>query len=113
MSAVPLDKPLYAMFKTYSRRQENTIVEVLPGPDCTVPAAVSPGRAAGVRWLRSADAIGVVQLQARLPVSPRPHYRQHAWPWPGQERLHPRGPDPAAPTRPALAAHRVRRAPAE
>jgi hypothetical protein len=42
-SAVLLDKPLYAMFKTYSPRQENTIVEVLPA----FAALMLPGRSLG------------------------------------------------------------------
>ena len=70
------------------------------GPDRAAAAPVSPGRPAGVRWLRAADGIGVVQRQACLPVPPRPHHRQQARPWPGQERLHPGRPDPAAPARP-------------
>jgi DNA invertase Pin-like site-specific DNA recombinase len=44
---------------------------------------------------------------------PRPHHRQQARPGAAQERLHPRGPDSAAPARPALAAYRACRRTAE
>jgi site-specific DNA recombinase len=37
---------------------------------------------AGLRWLRAADGIGLVQRQARLPVPPRPYHRQSAQPGP-------------------------------
>ena len=69
-------------------------------------APVPAGRAAGLRDLRAADGVGLVQRQGRLPVPPRPHHRHHARPGPGGERLHPRGRDPAAPARAAPAADR-------
>ena len=37
-----------------------------------------PGRVAGMRWLRAADGVGVVQRQGRLPVPSRPYHRQQA-----------------------------------
>ena len=81
----------------------------VPGAGLTTPRRrhSPPCRAADLRWLRAADGICVVQRKARLPVPPRPHHRQQARPGPPEERLHPRGPDPAAPARPAPAAHRA------
>ena len=58
-------------------------------------APVPAVRAAGVRDVRAADGISVVQRKARLPVPARPHHRQRARPGPGGERLHPRGAHPA------------------
>ena len=75
-------------------------------PGRAAAAPVPAGRAAGLRRLRAADGISLVQRQARLPVPPRPHQRQQPRPGPAEERLRPRGPDPAAPARPAPAAHR-------
>ena len=69
-------------------------------------APVPAGRAAGLRDLRAADGISLVQREGRLPVPPRPHQRRRARPGPAEERLHPRGPHPAAPARPAPAADR-------
>jgi hypothetical protein len=38
-------------------------------------APVPPIRTAGLRRLRAADGVGVVQRQGRLPLPPRPHHR--------------------------------------
>ena len=78
--------------------------------DLAVPKQrqVPAGRAAGLRDLRAADGIGLVQRQGRLPVPPRPHQRRPARSGPAEERLHPRGPHPAAPARPAPPADRRR-----
>jgi hypothetical protein len=40
-----------------------------------------------MRRLRQADGISVVQRQARLPVPPRPHHRQHARPRAAEESV--------------------------
>ena len=63
-------------------------------------APVPAGRAAGLRAVRAAAGIGLVQRQARLPVPPRLHQRHPPRPRPAEERLRPRGPDPAPPGRP-------------
>src|SRR5271166_5029618 len=68
---------------------------------------------AGVRWLRAADGIGLVQRQARLPVPSRPHHRQQLRTGPDCECLHSRGPDPVSPARPAPGARRACRRTAE
>ena len=61
------------------------------------------GRAAGVRAVRAADGIRLVQRQARLPVPPRRTQRHPPGSGPAEEHLRSRGPDPAAPGRPAPA----------
>jgi DNA invertase Pin-like site-specific DNA recombinase len=58
-------------------------------------AAVPAGRAAGLRYLRAAAGVGLVQRQARLPVPPRIHQRRWLRPGPPGEPVHTRGPDPA------------------
>ena len=63
-------------------------------------AAVPAGRAAGLRDLRAAAGIGLVQRQARLPVPPRLHQRRRLQPGPAEEPVRARGPDPAPPGRP-------------
>ena len=79
-------------------------------PPCRPGRAGQPqvpaGRSAGLRGLRAADGISLVQRQARLPVPPRPHQRRPARSGPAGERLHPGGPRPAAPPRPAPPADR-------
>jgi len=62
-------------------------------------AAVPAGRAAGLRPVRTAAGISLVQRQARLPVPPRLHQRHRPGTRPAEEHLHPRGPDPPAPRR--------------
>jgi hypothetical protein len=62
-------------------------------------AAVPAGRAAGLRPVRTAAGISLVQRQARLPVPPRLHQRHRPRTRPAEEHLHPRGPDPPAPRR--------------
>ena len=69
-------------------------------------APVPAGRAAGVRAVRAAAGISVVQRQARLPVPPRLHQRHRPRSRPAEEHLRPRGPDPAAPGRPRHPARR-------
>ena len=54
------------------------------GPAGPAAAAVPAGRAAGLRDLRAAAGIGLVQRQARLPVPPRPHQRHP--PGPGRPK---------------------------
>ncbi len=55
-----------------------------PRPPCRPGRAGQPqvpaGRSAGLRDLRAADGISLVQRQARLPVPPRPHQRRPARP---------------------------------
>jgi len=63
-------------------------------------AAVPAGRAAGLRDLRAAAGVGLVQRQARLPVPPRIHQRRWLRPGPPGEPVHTRGPDPAPAGRP-------------
>ena len=65
-----------------------------PGrPRCPpVPA----GRAAGLRPVRAAAGVSLVQRQARLPVPPRLVQRHPARLWQGEERVRARGPDPPA-----------------
>ena len=75
-------------------------------PGCAGPAQVPAGRAAGLRDLRAADGISLVQREGRLPVPPRSHQRRPARSGPAEERLHQRGPHPAAPARPAPPADR-------
>jgi site-specific DNA recombinase len=53
--------------------------------------------------LRAADGISLVQREGRLPVPPRSHQRRPTRSGPAEERLHPRGPHPSAPARPAPA----------
>jgi site-specific DNA recombinase len=67
------------------------------GPEArqTLPA----GGAAGLRAVRAAAGISLVQRQARLPVPPRPYQRYPPGPRALQQHLRPRGPDPAAPGR--------------
>jgi site-specific DNA recombinase len=60
---------------------------------------------AGLRCVRAADGVGLVERQAGLPVPPRPHHRQHAPLRPAQERLRPRGPGLAVPARLPPAPH--------
>ena len=93
------------------------------GPAWPADPAVPASRAAGLRPVRAAAGISVVQRQARLPVPPRPHQRRSSGSGPPEEHLYPRGPDPAAPGRPGhppqrrrsgdawrhLAGHRPRR----
>ena len=79
------------------------------GPAGPADPAVPAGRAAGLRKMRAAAGIGLVQRQARLPVPPRLHQRHPPQPRPAGEHLRPRGPDPAAPGRPGHLA--VRRQP--
>ena len=62
-------------------------------------APVPARRAAGLRPVRAAAGIGLVQRQARLPVPPRPHQRHQPGPRQAEEHLRPRGPGPAAPSR--------------
>jgi Recombinase len=45
-------------------------------------AGVPAGRAAGLRGVRAADGIGLVERQARLPVPARPHQRHPTRPGP-------------------------------
>jgi len=71
-------------------------------------AAIPAGRAARLRDLRAADGVSLVQRESRLPVPPRSHQRYQTRPVPGEERLHPRGPHPAALALPALAPDRRR-----
>ncbi len=66
------------------------------------------GRAAGLRDLRAAAGVSLVQRQARLPVPPWLHQRRDARPSPAQEPVHPRGHHPAPPGRPG---HPPRRRP--
>ena len=60
-----------------------------------------------VRAVRTAAGIGVVLRQARLPVPPRLHQRDRPRSRAAEERLRPRGPDPAAPGRYRHPARRV------
>ena len=73
-------------------------------------APVPARRAAGLRAVRAADGISLVQRQSRVPVPARPHQRDGAGPVPAEERLRPRGQAAAAPARPAPAAHQPRHA---
>ena len=80
-----------------------------PGPAGQSGAAAVPaGRAAGLRRVRAADGIGLVQRQARVPVPARPYQRDGTGPGPAEEHLRPRGQAPAAPARPAPASHHPR-----
>jgi hypothetical protein len=63
-------------------------------------AAVPAGWAAGVRAVRAAAGISLVQRQARLPVPPRPYQRYPPGTRTTREHLRPQGPDRAAPGRP-------------
>ena len=72
-------------------------------------AAVPAGRAAGLREVRAAPGVGLVQRQARLPVPPRLYQRHRPQPGPPGEPVRPRGPDPAPARRPGHLA--VRRQP--
>ena len=77
-----------------------------PGRQCparpgrTSHPAVPAGRAAGLRTVRAAAGVGLVQRQARLPVPPRLHQRHRPRARTARRTLRPRGPDPAAAGRP-------------
>jgi hypothetical protein len=60
---------------------------------------VLAGRAAGLRAVRAAAGISLVQRQARLPVPSRLHQRHPARTRTAREHLRPGGPDPAVPGR--------------
>ena len=80
-----------------------------PGPAGQSGAAAVPAsRAAGLRRVRAADGVGLVQQQARVPVPARPYQRDGTRPGPGEEHLHPRGQAPDAPACPAPASHHPR-----
>ena len=76
-----------------------------PGRGPPVPA----GRAHHMRAVRAPAGISLVLRPGCLPVPPRLHQRHRPRSRPPEERLCPRGPDPAAPGRPRHPAGRPRR----
>jgi hypothetical protein len=70
---------------------------------------VPAGRASGLRAVRSAAGVSVVQREARLQVPPQPHQRQQPGPRPAEDHVRARGPGLASSPGPRGAARARRR----